>query len=298
MWNERAPDQTMTVEVDGHRVVTYSFGTGDDVVLCLNGGPGLPCDYLREAHSFLADHGFRVVAFDQLGCGASDRPSDPAFWSLARYVREVETVRAALGLGRVILVGHSWGGWLAIEYALTHPQAVRALVLEDTAADLPHLMQELYRLRAPLGEQTVAMMAAYEAAADFHHPEYEAAITLLSYRHVCRLRQAPRPLERSLSGWNMAPYEAMQGPNEFLYIGNLKNWSRLADLPRIKVPALIMVGQYDEQTPACAQRMYSRLPKAEMVLFEHSSHMPFYEEPKEFDAALLPFLKRVQAAAT
>ena len=74
MWREMKPDQRHEVQVDGYRVIAYSFGAGDEVVFCLNGGPGLPCDYLREAHSCLADNGYRVVAFDQLGTGESDRP--------------------------------------------------------------------------------------------------------------------------------------------------------------------------------------------------------------------------------
>ena len=99
-----------------------AFGTGDETVFCLNGGPGLPCDYLREAHSCLVDQGYRVVAFDQLGTGASDRPTDPALWTIGRYVEETETVRKALGLGKVHMLGHSWGGWLGIDYALTYPE--------------------------------------------------------------------------------------------------------------------------------------------------------------------------------
>ncbi|GGF70838.1 proline iminopeptidase [Azorhizobium oxalatiphilum] len=297
MWQDRRADREIRVDVGGHAVVAYEFGSGPDVLLCLNGGPGLPCDYFREALSFLAEHGFRVVAFDQLGCGASDRPEDPALWSITRYVAEVEAVRAALGLGRVHLTGHSWGGWLAIEYALTHPQNVRTLLLQNTAADLPHLMSELHRLRAALGPEAVAMMAAHEAAGRFTHPEYQAAITLLNYRHVLRLEgDWPAPVLRSLGDWNMAPYKAMQGPNEFLYIGNLKDWTRLDDLPSLHVPALITVGAHDEQTPACATRMAERLPQAELHLFAHSSHMPFYEEPEAFDRVLLSFLTRHRAA--
>ena len=99
MWGERVPDRTQEVAIGKYRVVTYSFGSGKDVVLLLNGGPGLPCDYLREAHSFLADHGFRVVTFDQLGTGKSDRPTDESLWSIARYLEEVETIRTELDLG-------------------------------------------------------------------------------------------------------------------------------------------------------------------------------------------------------
>ena len=105
----RTADEIRRVPVHGYEVVTYSFGSGDEVLLCLNGGPGLPCDYVRDSHSRLAGDRFRVVAFDQLGCGASDRPDDDSLWTLERYVEEVEIVRTTLGLGKVHLLGQSWG---------------------------------------------------------------------------------------------------------------------------------------------------------------------------------------------
>ena len=292
MWREIEPDETIEVTVDGHKVVAYSFGTGPDVVFCLNGGPGLPCDYLREAHSCLIDQGYRVVAFDQLGTGASDRPTDPALWTIGRYVEETEAVRKALGLGKVHMLGHSWGGWLGIDYALTYPEHLKTLILEDTVADMPHLILELERLRAALGSETVAMMQKHEARGTINHPEYLAAITILNYRHVCRLPEWPAPVMRSLDDWNMGPYGTMQGPNEFLYIGNLKDWNRIPDLPRITMPVLITCGAHDELTPACALRMKLNLPDAELQVFEHSSHMPFYENPGAYYPALIDFLAR------
>ncbi|MGV3550274.1 proline iminopeptidase-family hydrolase [Rhizobium sp.] len=292
MWREIEPDERIVVDVDGHKVVAYSFGYGEDVVFCLNGGPGLPCDYLREAHSCLIDEGYRVVAFDQLGTGASDRPTDPALWTIGRYVEETETVRKALGLGKVHMLGHSWGGWLGIDYALTYPENLKTLILEDTVADMPHLVSELERLRAALGSETVAMMQKHEARGTINHPEYLAAITILNYRHVCRLPEWPAPVNRSLDDWNMGPYGTMQGPNEFLYIGNLKDWNRVPDLHRITMPVLITCGTHDELTPACAMRMKLNLPNAEMQVFENSSHMPFYENPAAYYPALVDFLGR------
>jgi proline iminopeptidase len=291
MWREIAPDRRDEIRVDGHKVVAYSFGSGPETVLCLNGGPGLPCDYLRDAHSCLIDQGYRVVAFDQLGTGASDRPTDPSFWTITRYVAEVETVRQALGLGRVHLLGHSWGGWLGVEYALTHPEALKTVILEDTAADIPHLIGELERLRAALGPETVAMMQRHEAEGTLDHPVYQAAITILNHRHVCRLDHWPAPVKRSLDDWNMGPYGTIQGPNEFLYTGNLKDWNRLPDMHRITVPVLITCGQHDELTPACALRMKLALPDARLHVFPNSSHMPFYEEPHAYYPVLLDFLK-------
>ena len=292
MWREIPPDDRIEVRVDGHKIVAYSFGTGDDVLFCVNGGPGLPCDYLREAHSCFVDHGFRVIAFDQLGTGASDRPRDDKLWTIERYVQETEAVRRALKLGRIHLLGHSWGGWLGIEYALTYPDALKTLILSSTVADIPQLRSELDRLRAALGSETVAMMQAFEAQGRFDHPAYLGAISVLNYRHVCRLADWPAPVNRSVSDWNMAPYGAIQGPNEFLYIGNIRNWSRLDDLHKIKVPTLITVGRHDEQTPACAMQMKLELPRAVLHVFPNSSHLPFYEDPDLYYPAVLDFLNQ------
>lgn len=117
------------------------------------------------------------------------------------------------GLGRVHLLGHSWGGWLSIEYALAHPGALKSLILSSSAvADIPSLRSELDRLRAALGPETVAMMQRHEAEGRFDHPEYVGAITVLNYRHVCRLPVWPAPVLRSVQDWNMGPYGTMQGP--------------------------------------------------------------------------------------
>lgn len=290
-WDERAADEVREVELaSGHRVTTYSYGSGDEVLFLLNGGPGLPCDYLREPHVPLAREGWRVVTYDQLGTGRSERPSDPSLWTIGRYVEEVETVREALGLGRIHLLGHSWGGWLSIEYGITHPGKLKTLILADTCADMPHAISELNRLRAALGPETVALMQRHEAEGSLDHPAYQAAVTLLNYRHVCRLAVWPTPLQRSLADWQMPIYGIMQGPNEFLYTGNLKDWNRVGELHRIACPVLIVVGQHDEFTPACASRMQQALPHARVRVFPNASHMPFYEEPEAYYAALSTFL--------
>ncbi len=291
MWDERAADRTHEVEIaGGHRVVVDEFGEGDKVLLCLNGGPGLPCDYLREPHAPLADKGYRVIAFDQLGCGRSDKPKDEGLWQIGRYVEEVESVRDALNLGQVTLLGHSWGGWLGIEYAITYPEALKGLILENTCGDMPHLISELNRLREALGPETVAMMQRHEAEGSLDHPAYQAAITILNYRHVCRLDEWPAPVHRSLDDWNMDVYGAMQGPNEFLYVGNLKDWNRLAEMGAISCPTLITVGHHDELGPACAMRMAHALPNATLKVFKNSAHMPFYEEPDAYYRELEAFL--------
>lgn len=291
--DQPTPDQISRIRLqEGYDVVAYSFGEGDQVLFCANGGPGLPCDYVRDSHAVLAQRGFRVVAWDQLGCGSSERPDDSSLWTLQRYVEEAEQVRQALALGKVHFLGQSWGTWLGVEYALTYPENLNTLILADGAADIPHLVSELNRLRAALGPETVTMMLRREAEGSIDHPEYQAAITLLNYRHVCRLEQWPAALMRSLNDWNVGPYTTMQGPNEFTYTGNMKDWNRVPDMHRIEVPSLVLVGQYDELTPACSGRMHHALPNSEIRVFKNSSHMPFFEEPDEYFAVLENFLWR------
>ena len=265
------------VKVDGYSVVTYSYGSGDEVLFLLNGGPGLPCNYLREPLIALADQGFRVVTYDQLGCGRSDKPTDKSLWNISRYVEEVETVLRALDLPPVHLLGHSWGGWLGIEFALTYLGSIRTLILSNTCGDMPHLVSELNRLRGALGSETVAMMQRYEALGQFDHPAYKGAITVLNYRHVLRLDVAPKPAHDSL-----------------------KDWNRIPDMHRITVPTLVMCGQHDEMTPVCAMRMQRALPDAEITVFPNSSHMPIYEEADAYLARLTKFLgqhRRKKSAA-
>lgn len=276
---------------EGFDVVAYVYGDGPDTVLLANGGPGLPSLYLREPHAVLAQRGYRVVAWDQLGCGASDRPEDPALWTLERYVAEAEQVRAALDLGQVHFLGHSWGTWLGTEYCLTHPDKVKSYIAADGACDIPHLIGELQRLRLALGPETVAMMIGREAEGSLDHPEYQAAITLLNYRHVCRLSQWPASLTEALADWNMGPYQTMQGPNEFTYTGNMKAWNRIPAMHTITVPALVLCGRYDELTPACSYLMHAAMPNSHIRVFGHSSHMPFYEQPEAYFDALESFLR-------
>lgn len=291
----RAPDDTRFLHLrEGHRICVDRYGPppseNSEVLLLLNGGPGLPCDYLRDPHARLADRGFTIFAYDQLGCGRSDRPTDPSLWTLQRYVDELAQLCTMLELPRVHLLGHSWGTWLGTEFCLQHPHRAKSYIVADGACDIPHLVNELHRLRAALGSETVTMMIRREAEGTIDHPEYQAAVTLLNYRHVCRLDEWPPSLQRSIADWNMGPYVTMQGPNEFTYTGNMRSWNRIPDMHAIRIPCLVVTGQHDELTPACSRRIHDALPDSRIVVFPNSSHMPFYEEPAAYFAVLEAFL--------
>lgn len=167
---------------------------------------------------------------------------------------------------------------------------MRSYIAADGACDIPHLIGELQRLRLALGPETVAMMIAREAEGSLDHAEYQAAITLLNYRHVCRLSQWPASLTDALADWNMGPYQTMQGPNEFTYTGNMKAWNRIPAMRAITVPALVLCGRYDELTPACSYLMHAAMSDSRIRVFEQSSHMPFYEQPEAYFDTIESFL--------
>lgn len=278
--------------VDGHRVGAYTYGDSENVLLALNGGPGLPSLGIRTGLQPVVERGWRLVSYDQLGTGHSDKPDDDSLWTIERYAREVEAVRTGLGLGQVHLLGHSWGGWLAIEYAVTYPNAIAGLILEGTCADMTQFRAELEPLRRALGTETEAMMRRYEAAGTFDHREYRAAITLLNYRHVWPAHTWSELLEYHMAYWNSRIYEVIQGPNEFCCTGNLKNWNRLDDLRRVTCPTLIFVGEHDHITPACSKRMAEALPNAELHVIADCGHGVMREAPKEYFSVLFEFLDR------
>jgi proline iminopeptidase len=292
MATERKPDETIRVRVDGHNVVAYTFGKGPEVLFCLSGGPGLTCDYVRDSHSVMADMGYRVVIHDQLGTGASDHPKDLALWNLPRFVEEVETVRKALKLERMHVLGQSWGGTLGFAYALAYPEAVKTLISANGVVNNPLHLLHLERLRSALGAETVAMMARHEADGTTDHPEYQGAVAILNYRHLCRCQDWPAPLKRSFDGLNMDIYRTMWGPNEFTCFGALKVSNFIDDLHRIKQPTLLITALHDEIAPPVAQEMKQLLPNAEIKVFPNSSHTPFFEEPAAYFAVLKNFLDR------
>lgn len=249
----------------GHKVAAYSYGSGENVLLLLNGGPGNPSIDIRKCFEPIAGPDLRIVTFDQLGTGRSDTPQDTSLWCIKRYTEEIEMVRDAMGWGRVHVLGHSWGGMLAQEYALAYPQNVRSLILEGTLADQAHLEVELSRLRAALGVETEMMMQRHEADGTTDHPEYQAALTILLYRHIVRMDVWPDSLVYQSQNDNPAIYRHMLGDNEFFCTGTLKNWSVVDRLHEIKCPVQIFVGEHDHLTPACSTLIKQHIPHAALA---------------------------------
>lgn len=287
------------VPVTGGNVWTrvVGMGRGDAIpLLTLHGGPGAGHDYLEPLEA-LADER-PVVFWDQLGCGKSDQPDDPSLWTHARFVREVDEVRAALGLERVHLLGQSWGGWLALEYLLTaQPRGLVSLTLASTSASIAQFVREARRLidALPPAERDGILRA--EVSGDWDDPDARAGVERFYHRHVCRLDPWPDAMQRTVANLDgNQVYLTMNGPNEFTVVGSLKDWDRVARLGEIGLPTLITVGRHDEIPPVCAETMRERIPGAELVVFEESGHCAHLEEPERYAATLRDFLRRAEAA--
>ncbi len=281
------------IAVDGHQVWYTRVGEGGIPLLTLHGGPGAGHDYLESLEG-LAEHR-EVIFFDQLGCGQSDQPDDPSLWRLERFVEEVETVRDALGLERIHLLGQSWGGWLGIEYMLHKPRGVVSLVLASTSASIRQFVAEAETLKKRLPPEMYALMQRAEADQDYQNPEYLAAVDLFYRRHLCRLNPWPDALERSTRILDGNPvYLTMNGPNEFVVIGNLRDWDRTARLPEITVPTLVTVGRHDEITPNCARTIQEGIPGAQLRIFERSGHVAHLEETDAYLKTVSAFFDEVE----
>ena len=288
-----------TIDFRGYRtwykiVGDLAPGSGLLPLLVLHGGPGCPHNYLEDlAH--LADGGRAVIFYDQLGCGQSDHPDDPALWVMDTFVEEVSAVREGLGLDRIHLLGHSWGGWLALEYTLRRPPGLASLILASTCASIPAFAAETKRLKESLPADIQATIDQHEAAGTTQEEAYMAAAMAYYTQWVCRLQPVPEHVMRSLMNMRADVYGVMQGP-EWNVTGNLKDWDVSARLGELELPALITSGRYDEMTPALVQPLIQRIRNAEYVCFEQSAHLAMAEEPERYRRAVESFLSRVEAA--
>ena len=262
-------------------------------LLVLHGGPGLPHDYLTDL-ARLGDAGRPVVFYDQLGCGKSDHPEDPALWVMDTFIDELATVRAALGLDRIHLLGHSWGGWLALEYTLGKPAGLASVVLASTCASIPAFGAETRRLKQSLPRETQEVLDRHEAEGTTDDPEYLGAALGYYRQWVCRLDPFPEHVLHSFLNLSDDVYQIMQGP-EWNVTGNLKDWDVTARLGEINLPVLVTSGRYDEMTPALVEPLVTGIKGTEHVVFQDSSHLAMVEEPDHYREVLGSFLDGVEA---
>nr|POE99407.1 l-amino acid amidase [Quercus suber] len=280
-----------------------SLGSGKTPLICLHGGPGAAHNYLLPISLISEDFGIPVVMYDQIGCGQSthfpDKKGDGDFWFPDLFMDELENVRAALGIKEFDLLGQSWGGMLAGQYAIERqPQGLRKLIISDSPSDMKVWVQVANRLRKALPKDVQETLERCEREGRTDTEEYEKAVEVFYGRHVCRVLPFPKEANESFDQIKEDPtvYETMNGPSEFYVIGTLKNWAITEDLKKITektVPGglLVINGLFDEaQDETCLAYYLNPTCKTKWIRYPLSSHMPMLEETEAYVRDLGIFL--------
>ena len=270
-------------------------------LLLLHGGPGMTHEYFESADAYLPGAGIEYYYYDQLGSFYSDQPKDSSLWRTERFVEEVEQVRQALGMDSTnfFLLGHSWGGLLATEYALKYGKNLKGLIISSMMSSIPAYNEYATNVLMPAMDQKVlAEIKAIEAKKDYANPRYMELLGPNHYeKHLLRRPAAewPDPVNRGLKHVNNDIYIPMQGPSELGASGKLEKWDRSANLKSITVPTLVVGGAYDTMDPKHMEWMSKQLPKGRFLLCPNAGHMVMYDDGPIFYSGLIKFLKDVDA---
>lgn len=279
-------------------VWTKRFGNNpSQKVLLLNGGPGLSHEYFECFESFFPKEGIEFIYYDQLACGNSDNPKDTSLYDLARYVDEVEQVRNALRLDKsnFFMLGHSWGGILALEYALKHQQHLKGLIISNMMASAPEYGKYADEVLAKqLPTDVLQKIRTIEEKGDFENPEYmELLLPNFYAKHILRLEEWPEPVSRPFNKLNSDLYVIMQGPSEFGIAGKLATWDVSKELKTIQVPTLVIGATHDTMDPKYMEWMSKELPNGQFLLCENGSHMCMYDDQERYMSGVIKFIKSV-----
>lgn len=280
-------------DIDEYELYYRRFGQGDTVLLALHGGPGMPHDYLAP----LARHGTSeraVYMYDQYGVGRSTQPAPGDFdsYTIDHYRGEVEAVRQTISPDTFYVYGQSWGGMLAQEYVLEYGEHVDGLILANTLADTQSAYESMRGVLENLSEEDQTKIEEYESRREFDAPEYDSLLAKAYERHFCRLDDYPQPIDYTLQNINFDVYGLMWGPNEYVLMdtARLKDWDVRDRLDTINTPTLVLTGSHDEIKPEIARDIADRIPDAQFVEFEDSSHTPFWEQSDAHYNAVETFL--------
>lgn len=270
-------------------------------VLLLHGGPGITHEYLEVFDSFFPKEGIEYYFYDQLESGNSDHPDKPELWDLAARVEEVEQVRQALHLDKTnfYLLGHSWGGILAIEYALAHPENLKGVVISNMMASIPAYNKYAHEVLMPqMDPKVLAEIQKLEAAKQYESPRYlELLIPSYYTQHLLRMppEDWPEPVTRAFGHLNRKVYVTMQGPSEMGASGRLESWDRFEDLEKIQVPTLVVGAKYDTMEPAHMERMASKLGHGRYLFCPAGTHLAMYDDQQTYMTGVVSFIKDVDA---
>ena len=268
-------------------------------VLLLHGGPGVTHEYFEAFDSYFPGAGIEYYYYDQLGSYYSDQPDAPELWEVPRFVEEVEQVRQALGLDKdnFYLFGQSWGGVLAVEYALKYQQHLKGLVISNMMISIPQYNEYAEKVLMPAMDQAaLAEIKTLERAGKYEDPRYMALLIPNHYvQHLLRMPadQWPDPVNRAFKHLNPKIYVPMQGPSELGASGKLAKWDRTADLQNVAVPTLVIGAQHDTMDPKHMEWMSRQFPKGRYLFCPNGSHLAMYDDQQTYFNGLIAFLKDV-----
>ncbi len=287
------------VQVQGGPIWYRIFGSGSGAtpVLFIHGGPGgSSCKF--EPLALLLSRSRPVVVYDQLGSGRSGRPLDEKLWTVDRFVNEIVSLRKALGLKEIHLVGHSWGAALAAQYVIgSRPPGIKSVVLSGPLLSTEKWIADANILRTQLPEKTQEILTRNEQAGTVHSQEYVAATDEFYNKFLYHQERHPVVASCGEAPFNQEIYELMWGPTEFHATGSLRSFDVTARLHEIGVPLLFMAGRYDEARPETVKTFAELVPGSRVEVLENSGHMAPLEEPERYSAILESFFEMSEHSA-
>lgn len=290
----------ITTPVGVFKVWTKRFGNNPRIkILLLHGGPAMTHEYMECFESFFPKEGFEFYEYDQLGSYYSDQPKDSSLWTTERFVEEVEQVRQAIGADSTnfYLLGNSWGGILAMEYALKYQQHLKGLIVANMVASAPEYGKYAEEVLAPQFDPAVLKeIKAIEAKGDFSNPRYmELLIPHFYHKHLCRLEEWPDGFNRTMKHVNSEIYTMMQGPSEFGVGGRLANWDIKNRLGEIKVPTLMIGAKHDTMDPKAMEEQSKMVQHGRYLYCPNGSHLSMWDDQQAFMTGVIKFIKDVDA---
>jgi proline iminopeptidase len=296
----------ITTEKGTFKVWTKRIGTNPTKkVLLLHGGPGMTHELYSCFDGYFPQEEIEYIYYDQLGSYYSDKPDDLDLWTTERFVEEVEQVRKALGLdtSNFYLLGQSWGGILAMEYALKYQDNLKGLIISNMMSSIPEYNTYAQNVLGPQMDPAIYKeIKAIEDAGDFGNPKYGELLFEHYYtEHVLRMPpdQWPEAVMRSLTHANNQVYVHMQGYSEFGVTGDatLKEWDIKDRLKEIKVPTLVIGAKHDTMDPAHMEWMSKEVQQGRYLFCPNGSHLSQYDDQKNYFKGVIEFIKDVDVDA-
>ncbi|HAY3551192.1 proline iminopeptidase [Elizabethkingia meningoseptica] len=289
----------ITTPVGNFKVWTKRFGTNPKIkVLLLHGGPAMTHEYMECFETFFQREGFEFYEYDQLGSYYSDQPTDDKLWNIDRFVDEVEQVRKAIHADKenFYVLGNSWGGILAMEYALKYQQNLKGLIVANMMASAPEYVKYAEVLSKQMKPEVLAEVRAIEAKKDYANPRYTELLFPNYYaQHICRLKEWPDALNRSLKHVNSTVYTLMQGPSELGMSSDarLAKWDIKNRLHEIATPTLMIGARYDTMDPKAMEEQSKLVQKGRYLYCPNGSHLAMWDDQKVFMDGVIKFIKDV-----